>query len=109
MAKTDVLVAYSFTTTLKFPELLNRLNNDGPWRWMGRDSDHYGDYISCLGGPDASRLKVFQEGDKYVLNIRYKSDAPNAAVEWEALHRQLLEQVLPSVGARDVRATEGYS
>ena len=76
---------------------------------MARDSDYYGDYISCLGCPEGARVKIFQEKNKYVLNIRFKQEASNAAKEWEHLHHQLLEQVLPAVGAREVKPTEGYS
>lgn len=109
MGKIDTLVAYSFTSDLTIHELIKKLNSDGPWSWMERDSDYYGLYISCLGGPDASRIKIFQEDGKYVLNIRYKNDNPEASTEWDALQVELLGKTLPSVGAENVKETEGYS
>jgi hypothetical protein len=108
MPKIDALVAYKFIVDLKLLELLDRLNQIGPWHWMERDSEYY-DYISCLGCPTGARLKIFREKDGYVLNLRYKNDVPDAPTVWDGLQRQFLDQILPSLGARDVQLTEGYS
>jgi len=108
MGKIDMPIAYSFNTDLNIHEFIKKFNNDGSCGWIERDSDHYSDYISCLGGPDASRIKIFQEGDKYVLNISYKNEEPDAAAEWEALQSELLGKILPSVGAQNIQETEGY-
>ena len=109
MPKIDTLAAYSFSTPLELNKIFTRLNERGPWRWMERDSEYYGDYLSCLTCPEGAKIKIFEEGEQYVLNIRYKRDAPEAPAEWEELQRDIFERILPAVEARDLKPTEGYS
>jgi len=40
------LFAYAFQTDLRLDEIEARLNREGPWSWIARDSDRWGDYLS---------------------------------------------------------------
>jgi hypothetical protein len=99
--------AYAFRCPYSLSELDQELERIGSWRWISRDSDTYGEYLMGLTG-DSARLRIFQDRDRYVLDIRYeaKSDDPDA--EWSRYRQNLLDSVLPSLGATDIEQTDDY-
>ena len=101
-------VAYSFKSNLALEELRERLNKGNRWEWLRRNSDRFDDYISALANPDWGMLKVYVEKDHYVIDVVFRSARAEAAAEFEALHKLVLERVLPSVDAREVKAVKGY-
>ncbi len=61
--------AYSFETNLTLGEILEVLHRRGLWRWVRRDNDSWGDYISAaaLGKPHKGVLKIIPDGDQRQL------------------------------------------
>ena len=72
--------AYEFACDLSLSEMLNRLNEAGPWSWSVRESFWYGDY----------------------LKIDTKNGAGQAEID--AIFRELLV----ALAARQARAIETY-
>ena len=97
--------AYSFRSALALPDILARLNRLGPWRWIERDSDRFGDYMSAspLAAPDRVIVKLVEEDGAYVVNVHVDSVA--AAASLDRLHDELFTQILPAIAARDVTET----
>ena len=107
MTKTLELYSFTFVTDLSLAEILQCLRAQGVWEWIERDSDRWGDYISTSGLQDAI-VKVF-DGEpnpgKFTANVKFESDASDAAYRRKAIRETLLTETLPAIGARAV--TEG--
>jgi hypothetical protein len=101
------LFAYTFESDITLADMLLRLNNDGPWRWVARDSEHWGDYIStrALKDPDYAMVKLFVEPSHFAVNVKFESSRPDAQVWLDELQQALLTKVLPLIGARNVQPT----
>ena len=104
------LFAYSFKTDLTLAQIFARLNEAGPWRWLERDSDHWGDYLSsvALRGVHTAVLKIFEEPTHFVVQTRFESEAPDSAAELETLRATLFEKVLPAIEARELTPADTY-
>ena len=99
------LFAYTFATDLSLAELAARLAG-GPWRWIERDGERWGDYLATVGVPGAIvKLIVDEPGPGTgAINVRFASTDPDAAAQLAALRRTLEQAVLPAIGARAVAA-----
>lgn len=104
------LFAYTFESDVSLSDMLVRLNNHGPWRWIERDSEHWGDYIStrALKDPDYAMLKIFVEPRHFAVNVKFESSRPDAQASLDELRQTLLTNALPMVGARNVQPTDTY-
>ena len=102
------LFALAFKSDLSLAQMFDRLNAAGPWQWIQRDSERFGDYLSTRDLPGYSVVKIIEESDHFVANTRFESEEPNADAELTALRETLVGRVLPSIGARDVTETDTY-
>ncbi len=100
--------AYAFKIDTTMRELFRRLSADDPWQWIEGDSHWYGDYLGTHPLPHDGVIRIYQEGDRFVLNIRYRSARPDAAVDYQALHETILTRFLPSIGAYEIAPHEGF-
>lgn len=103
--------AYFFRSQLDLAQILAHLNEVGPWTWHERDNDDWGPYIMATRvSPTAERsnAKILYEHDGYAVNIHYHGRDPRAPTDFESLRKTVLEQILPSLGARDIAETEDY-
>lgn len=99
--------AYAFRHPSKLEQLGRALERLGSWRWIERDSDSHGEYLMGLTG-DAGRLRIFEDGARYVLDIRYDAAGPDPQAEWSSYRQNLLDSVLPALGATAMEPTDAY-
>lgn len=99
--------AYRFQCPLSFKELELKLDGLGKWRWIERDSDTYGEYLMALTG-DPGKLRIFQDGDRFVLDVRYDATGDDPEAAWIGYRQHLLDTVLPAVGATEIEQTDDY-
>jgi hypothetical protein len=100
------LFAVSFTSDLSMEDIYAKVNELGPWRWSMRDSEQWGDYISTRAVPEYGMVKIVTDGGRYVANVKFKSERPNAEAELAELRETLLASLLPAILARDVQPTD---
>jgi hypothetical protein len=102
--------AYAFRSDLQLPEVLARLNEVGPWSWIERDNDRWGEYISALALPDPHRgtVKIIVEPDHYVVNVLLTSQDPDAEALFESVRETLFDRLLPAIGATGLARTDTY-
>jgi hypothetical protein len=102
--------AYSFRSDLPLPDMLARLRELGPWRWIERDNDRWGEYISARALPDQPRstVKIIQEPDQYVVNVVLESEQPDAQALFDSVREILFDRLLPALGANGLAPTETY-
>lgn len=104
--------AHSFDSPMTLSEIRDRLNEIGPWRWIDRDSDSYGEYISAkvLDEPHDGMLKIFQEDTHYAINVKLKSEAEADVAKraFDAVLATLHERLLPAIGAGELTPVDDY-
>lgn len=102
--------AYTFTSPLSLADLHSRLNTIGPWEWIDRESERFGDYLSTrvLDSPDRGMIKVYSELGYYAVNVLLQSDDPMANERFTKIKDTLFKIVLPSIEANDIAPTETY-
>lgn len=107
----EVQRAWSFASHLALDEMRRPLERASRREWMERDSAWYGDYLSLImrePHDEVTRLRIFEEKERFVLDLRFRSQHPNADATLPGLVRWLSEVLLPAVDAHDVADDEGY-
>ncbi len=103
------LYAYSFQSPLSMPEILKKLKRLGPWRWIERDNDNWGEYVSAraLEEPhDHGMVKLISDEGRYIINVYLRSRQPGAQPEFEAVREIIFKRVLPAIKASDIQKTD---
>lgn len=102
--------AYAFTSPLSLGDAHKKLNDLGPWRWIERDNDRFGEYLSTrvLDAPDDGMIKVFVEGDGYAINVFLESDSPTAEARFASVKDTVFKVLLPGIEATNITRTEMY-
>lgn len=102
--------AYAFESPLSLDGLRERFEQLSQWRWLDRDNDRWGEYISARAVPDPhhAMVKVIWDEGRYVINVFARSDAAGAQAAFDALEATILDQLLPGVDASNVHDTELY-
>jgi hypothetical protein len=107
------IYAYSFTSPLSIAQMFERLNANGPWKWLERDNDRYGEYISTrpIDAPHQGIAKILfdEEIGRFALNVELGSEAPGPQAAFDRVRDVVLAQVLPYVQASDITDVEDYS
>lgn len=102
------LYACSFACDLTLAQMLPRLNATGPWRWIERANDNWGDYLVArvLPDPDYGVMKIFADEQRFVADVALESKTADADARFAPVRAILLARVLPALGARDVAPAE---
>lgn len=100
--------AYAFHSPLTLEEMVAKLNNAGPWAWCERENDELDAYLSAapLREPHRGRAKIYMQYDRKIIDVELSSDQPDADAVVEQVERELLERVLPSIGAQNLTLAE---
>ena len=75
------------------------------WTCQRRDSDLYGEYLSCRPVQGA-KLRLFEESSGYLLDIVFRSEEPDAKKIWKALRARIFKEALPALGAGELEPRE---
>jgi hypothetical protein len=96
--------AYTFKSTRSLPEILAKFGELGPWRWIERDSDRLGDYISArvLNEPDEAMVKIFIDGERFAVDLELDAEPANI----EAVYATVFTSLLPAIRATDIAESE---
>jgi hypothetical protein len=102
------LYAYSFQSPLSMAKVLERLNDPGSWRWIERDNDNWGKYISArvLRNPHDVMIKLIRDEGRYIINIYLRSNQPDAGAEFAAVRDMVFQQVLPALDDSVISKTD---
>lgn len=93
------VVGYAFDCDLDLEELFGVLDERTRFSWRMRDSDLWGDYVSATIGADVV-AKIFIEGPGYLLELKFQDDSLRD--EWSEASRQVIDEILPYLDARDI-------
>lgn len=98
--------AYTFKSPMTLGDMFARLNEIGPWRWIERDSDRFGEYISAraIPEPDHGMVKIFVEPGRYAVDLLLEADPSKL----DAVNDTLFTHLLPAVGATEISETDHY-
>ena len=119
------LYAYSFQSPLSLAEVFERFRDLGPWRWIERDNDNWGEYISAraLHDPHGSHdgmVKLITDDDghrpfyrfwgsgrrRFIINVYLRSDQPGARAEVATVRDTIFQRLLPAISATHIRKTD---
>jgi hypothetical protein len=102
------LYAYSFYSPLSLPELLERLRAVSPWRWIERDNDAWGEYISAraLDDPHKGMVKLICEDERYIINVYLRSKHPSAGEAFAEVRDIVFQRLLPALDAANIVKTD---
>ena len=114
---TDYDYGYSFDCDLGFHEILGRLNEIGPWKWEEADSAWYGNLARARtptlrldliesGGNEIGGHVDAGNGQQFAISVRKGRTAQPSEHEWAAVELAIRTELLPSLGARDVKPTD---
>ncbi len=51
-------------------------------------------------------MKILEDEGHYVVNAKYESTDPAASGDWAKLEQDLLDKILPAIGATNVQPTD---
>ena len=95
--------AYGFSSGLTLDQIHETLTAKLPWKWHRRENHAYGDYLWASTDVERSALRLIEEDGRYVLDVEFHSDQPEAEAACDLLHRRVREELLTAIGAADVR------
>jgi hypothetical protein len=121
------VIAIAFNSDLSFHEMIARPIPMGPWKWHERDKAWYYNLASFReksasgsialhlieSGPNEVGGQVYAGGRgeprQFAVSMSLTPDRPtdsNEDAEWSKLRSAFLEELLPALGARDLRETD---
>ena len=98
------VLAWSFHSELPLPAMKAKLDSKGPRPWQVGDSDRHGDYLGGTVSPEGV-ARIYQVEEGFVVNLKFLSMDGDATAQLERATGRVLQDVLPAVGARDVKPT----
>jgi len=77
--------AYAFRSHFNLDEQHAILQERSGLTWRGGDSDYWGDYIVTRLPDEQTRIRVFIDGGRYVIDISHLASLPGAMPLDEAI------------------------
>ena len=99
-----MLWAYDFECDKTIEEIILTLNEAGPWRWIWRDKDALGPYISSVPLEGVRARIYYAEGPTYTADFKL---GVACSAERSTLD-DVLGDLLGKLNARNVSECEGY-
>jgi hypothetical protein len=120
-------LAIAFNSDLSFHEMIARPIPMGPWKWHERDKAWYYNLASVHEKSPSGRIELHLiesgpnevggyvyaggrgEARQFAVSVSLKPDRPTDATddsEWASLRTAFLEDLLPALGAKDLRETD---
>lgn len=98
-------LGWIFKSSLSLVEMKKCLDVLGPKPWSDGDSERHGDY---LGGKltEEAVARIYKVGDGFIVNLRFFSMQGEPVTQLAVSKERLINQVLPTVKARDVRLAD---
>ena len=106
----------SFDCALSFGEIVARMNEIGPWQWEDRDSAWFGPIVKVR--TKSLKLDLFESsvdeqggrveagnGQQYCISVRKGRVTPTEH-EWAAVQLTIRTELLPTLGAIEIRDTD---
>lgn len=86
------VTAWRFRCPYTLEGLRDRLTELGPFRWIDRDNERLGEYLStrAIPEPDTGMLKIFEEPDHWVLNVVLEADSAVVKATLDVVFERLL-------------------
>jgi hypothetical protein len=107
--------AYSFVSQLYIEQIQALFNETGPWKWIDRDNDRWGNYTSASMKFEQGVMnaKLIYEPDssqrfEYVIDIRFRDDHQIDSNQFDVLHEIVMNKLLPAAQARNIQAVDHY-
>ena len=108
--------AFAFQTDLSYRDMATLLGARDDWlgqpdldgRWVQRDNDTWGNYLSWYArtGSQLTKLKILFGETCNHLNVVLESEESDVAQAWQALQVYALNELLPSLRAHGVQRGE---
>ncbi len=98
--------ALRFASPHPLSAFLPRLNALGLWAWTARDSDRHGDYVSALADPNYAMVKIFEDGEAFVLSVACRTGTKPAAELLPEILEACTRRVLPALAAGTIAPAE---
>ena len=112
------VVAYKFTCDKTLSDMLGLLRDGTPWQWHERFSDIWDEYLSA-NMPErdvivkvSKKLEPFQRPDpedrnRFVFEMKFL--IPEARTSWKEFSQAILDDLVPVLGAKDIKRTGSYN
>jgi stage III sporulation protein SpoIIIAA len=65
----SLITAFKFSLNMNLEELRMYLSKRMKCEWISRDSEHFGDYIGIKKKDTQTIIRIFQNDDKYLVDI----------------------------------------
>ncbi len=94
--------AYTFRSELSLGDMLDRMNEQGPWHWRTGHHPVRGEYLSTTALLSGAMLKLFAEPEEpgyYFLKVSHPLSRPDVIDEIPRLRDVLIRRVLPAIRA----------
>ena len=95
--------AFAFRSPLDLAAIRARVAAEGSAVWRGGDNDYWGAYLVARLR-EGTRLRLFVDGDRFVVEISAATDAEHLSLARELVH----DKLLPCLGAHEVQPHDGW-
>jgi hypothetical protein len=99
--------AYSFESDHGLDDFEEILSKRSDLTWRGGDNDHWGVYWAAFLPDDTSELRIFIDRGRFVIDIQHIPQIPES-MPFSQIVDLVQTQILPALGARDVRPHPGW-